>query len=405
MFSNDRLQRVLLILGILCALTYLASVFWSIVQVFFNLLLLLGLAWLVAFILRPIAEWLDRGPVPALAVGLVRRRWGDRPARLLAAVRIPYGLAAVLLYMMTLFGIGLIIVLIVPGIVKQLLELAQQAPEYIQQIPDWWDGVQVKIVERFDVDPETLADVVPIDDLVRQATNRIPRLIDNMITVIQSIATGVANTLLVLILSLYIMLDGRRLSAGMKRVVPNRYQDEMRFVVRTFDRTFGGFLRGQVLMALIEGVFTGILMRLFGLKFTMLTAILSGFLMFIPELGAPVAAAAPSVAAVLQGANVALPLIIIMLIFQQILLRFIIPMVMSEAIGMPPLLILVSVLGSAKLMGLWGFFFGIPLAGAVYTFTVVFLERLKLAADAEDKAREAAEQARKVKGAEVATQG
>lgn len=394
MFSNERLTRVLLILGILCALTYLASVFWSIVQVFFNLLLLLGLAWLVAFILRPIAEWLDRGPVPALAIGFVRRRWGGRPARVLAAVRIPYGLAAVLLYLMMLFGIGLIIVLIVPGIVKQLLELAQQAPEYIQNIPDWWDGVQAKIVERFDVDPETLADVVPVDDLVRQATNRIPTLIDNLIDVIQSIATGVANTLLVLILSLYIMLDGRRLSAGMKRIVPNRYQDEMRFVVRTFDRTFGGFLRGQVLMALIEGVFTGIVMRLFGLKFTMITAILSGLLMFIPELGAPVAAAAPSVTAILQGANVAVPLIIIMLIFQQILLRFIIPLFMSEAIGMPPLLILVSVLGSAKLMGLWGFFFGIPLAGAVYTFVVVFLERLKQATDAEDAARETAEWAK-----------
>jgi predicted PurR-regulated permease PerM len=68
---------------------------------------------------------------------------------------------------------------------------------------------------------------------------------------------------------------------------------------------------------------------------------------------------------------------------------------MSEAIGMPPLLILISVLISAKIMGFWGFFFGIPVAGAVYTITIVTLERIKQATDAQDREKLAEEQAQR----------
>jgi predicted PurR-regulated permease PerM len=285
-------------------------------------------------------------------------------------------------------------VLAVPGIIKQLGQLAVQVPGYIEQIPDYWNGIQDELVRRFNVDRETLTKAVPIDRFAQEATAALPDLLGNAVTVVQRVAAGIANTLLVLILSLYIMLDGKRLSAQFYRIVPIRYQDEFQFVFSTIDRTFGGFLRGQVLMALIQGIFTGLVMRLFGLQFTMITSILSGVLMFIPELGAPIAMLAPSVASALQGSDATIPLFIIMLVFQQILLRFVIPQIMSEAIGMPPLLILVSVLVSAKVMGLWGFFFGIPVAGALYTIAVVALEQMKQSTDARDRQRQSEEQTR-----------
>jgi predicted PurR-regulated permease PerM len=343
------------------------------------------MAWLVAYVLGPIARWLNRLTVPKTAVRWVRQRWGERPAARLRTFRIPYALTAVSLYLLVLLALVLATVLAVPGIIKQLGELAEQVPDYIQQISEWWVGMQERIVQRFDVDPATLAEAVPMERFTQQATSALPDIIGNAVTVLQRIASGVANTLLVLILSLYIMLDGRRLTEQFFRLVPLRYKDEMDFVFHTIDRTFGGFLRGQVLMSLIQGIFTGLVMRLFGLEFATVTAIVSGLIMFIPELGAPVAMLAPSVTAVLQDSGATIPLFIIMLVFQQLLLRFFIPQIMSQAIGMPPLLILVSVLVSAKIMGLWGFFFGIPVAGAIYTIAIVALERMKLAADAQDQ--------------------
>jgi len=388
MLRHERLVHTLVLLGILCALVYLGKFMWEVGQSLLDLILLLAMAWLVAYVLGPIAEWMSRARIPQPALKIVRQRWGDRLAKHLGALHIPYALAAISLYLLLLFSLVLVTVLAVPGIVKQLVELANQTPNYIEELPVWWEGVQENIVERFDVDPETLSEVVPVEDFVQQATSALPDVILNAVTVVQQIASGIANTLLVLILSLYIMLDGKRLSDQFYSLVPMRYQDELHFVFSTIDRTFGGFLRGQVLMAFIQGAFTGVVMYVLDLQFTMLTAILSGLLMFIPELGAPVAMVAPTVVAALQDSGAALPLLIVMFVFQQILLRFVIPKVMSEAIGMPPLLILVSVLVSANIMGFWGFFFGIPVAGAAYTIIIVILERIKQATDAQDQQRQ-----------------
>jgi predicted PurR-regulated permease PerM len=395
MLHHERMMHALVLLGILCAVVYLSKFLWEIGQGLSDLILLLALAWLVAYVLGPVAQWLNRARIPPPALAVVRRRWGERWSERLGALYIPYSLAALSLYLLLLFSLALVIVLAVPGIVKQLVELANQAPDYIENLPGWWEGVQDKIVDQFGVDRETLTEVVPMEDFVQKATSALPDVILNAVTVLQQIASGIANTLLVLILSLYIMLDGHRLRDQFYRLVPLRYQDEFQFVFGTVNRTFGGFLRGQVLMALIQGLFTGMVMYVLNLEFSMITAILSGLVMFIPEIGAPVAMAAPSVAAALQGSGAAIPLFVFMLVFQQVLLRFVIPKIMSEAIGMPPLLILISVLVSAKVMGLWGFFFGIPVAGAIYTITVVALERLKQAADAQDRRRQTEEQAQR----------
>jgi predicted PurR-regulated permease PerM len=383
MLHNERLVRTLLILGIVSALVFLGSFLWEIGRNLADLLLLLAMAWFVAYVLTPVAEWLNSGPIPGFVVNWARRRQWDWLANRMDDFYIPYGLAAVLLYIFVLLILVLAIVLLVPGIIKQLGQLANQVPKVIQNIPEEWQGIQDALVRRFNVDPVTLANVLPVGRFTEQLTAALPNVIGNAILVAQRVVNGVANTLLVLILSLYIMLDRKRLSEQLNRLVPLRYQDELQFVFSTVDRTFGGFLRGQVLMALIQGVFTGLVMRIFGLQYTMITAILSGFIMFVPEVGAPIALLAPTAAAALQGSGATIPIFIIILTFQQILLRFIIPKILSESIGMPPLLILLSVLVSAKIMGLWGFFFGIPIAGALYTIVIVTLEEMKQASDAQ----------------------
>ena len=73
----------------------------------------------------------------------------------------------------------LVTVLAVPGIIKQLGQLANQVPDYIEQVPGWWDGVQAEIVRRFDVDPETLAKAVPMERFTQEATSALPDILGN----------------------------------------------------------------------------------------------------------------------------------------------------------------------------------------------------------------------------------
>ena len=59
------------------------------------------------------------------------------------------------------------------------------------------------------------------------------------------------------------------------------------------------------------------------------------------------------------------------------------PRIMSEVVGMPALLILTAVMISVRLIGFWGFVFGIPVAGALYTIGLYLLERYRLKQGAE----------------------
>jgi predicted PurR-regulated permease PerM len=388
MLHDERLTRTLVILGIACALVYLGRFIWDVGRSLSSLILMVALAWLVAYVLGPIALWLNRAKIPTPVIKWIGQRWSDQLAGRLAAIRIPYALAALSLYLLLLCALVLATVLAVPGIIKQLGQLANQVPDYIQQIPDWWEGVQDTIVQRFDVDRETLTKAVPVERFTQEATSALPNVIGNAVMVVQRIAAGIANMSLMLILSLYIMLDAKRLSDQFYRLVPLRYQDEFHFLFKTINITFGGFLRGQVLMVVITVIFTGTVMRLFGLQFTMITAVLAGLLMFIPELGAPIALFAPSIASALQRSNATLALFIIVFVFQQALLRLVMPKILSVTIGMPPLLVLVSVLVSTKVMGVWGFFFGVPVAGAIYIIAIVALEQVKEATDAQDRQRQ-----------------
>jgi predicted PurR-regulated permease PerM len=75
-----------------------------------------------------------------------------------------------------------------------------------------------------------------------------------------------------------------------------------------------------------------------------------------------------------------------MIAYQQVLFHILMPRIMSRAVGMPAILTLTAVLVSVRLIGLWGFLFGVPVAGALYTIGLFFLERYRLKREGEREA-------------------
>jgi len=77
---DNRLTRTFLTLGIFCALVYLGNFAAHVISRFAHMRLLLAVAWMIAFVLKPVAQWLDRGLLPRALTERVRRRWGARCA-------------------------------------------------------------------------------------------------------------------------------------------------------------------------------------------------------------------------------------------------------------------------------------------------------------------------------------
>jgi predicted PurR-regulated permease PerM len=343
---------------------------WQLGAFFGDIILTFALAWLVAFVLAPIVDMCSGRPAPRVLTKWVRRRGSDRVARVLENLRLPRGLAVSLVYLGLVVALVVIAIFLVPLVVTQFSQLGAKLPEYIAQAPDWTENLEENLAKR-----NIYVDLTPIyqpEEMTRRAETIGAAIIQNALVVVTQVVSGVASAFIIVILSFYMMLDGKKVLKQTLALVPAEYHDELAVAGRSIERTFGGFIRGQLVMALLYGVFVTLAMTITGLRFAVAIGFLAGLLMFIPVIGAPIAMILPAIIALFQNPSLAIWMLLIMTIYQQVLLHILMPKIMSEVVGMPPLLILAAIMISTRLIGLWGFIFGIPVAGAVYA-TITFL--------------------------------
>jgi predicted PurR-regulated permease PerM len=373
---RDRWTRLLIILLSIIAAHYLAEKLLAVGRAFVDIAQLLALAWLLAFILQPVVKWLSEHPVPPLLIRLARRRSDSRFAHTLQRLRMPYGAAVVTVYLGLLLIIIVLAIFIIPAVLSQFSLLGEALPRYILQMPELIDNAQQEL-DRVNLEIDLKALYQP-SDLKERAQELGTLVVQNAFTIATGVATAVSSVLLVYVLSFYMLLDGRKLSGLIRDLVPNRYRAEVTFAVRSIDHTFGGFIRGQLLMGVLYGLGAFVAMTAADLAFSLAIAFLVTLVMFIPAIGAPIAMVLPGIVALVQSSSATIPLLIAMTAYQQVLLRILMPRILSEVVGMPALLILTAVMVSVRLIGFWGFIFGIPVAGALYTMGFFFLERYRL---------------------------
>lgn len=374
--EHDRWTRAAIVLITLSAIIFLLEKAWRLSGFFGNIILMFAMAWLIAFILDPIVDRLSGCLAPRFLTRWVQqRRGGAKIAYALENFRLPHGLTVSLVYLILMVIIVVIGIFLVPVIVTQLSQLGAKLPEYIAQAPSWLATLQEDLAKRnIYVD---LTSIYQPEEMTRRAETIGTAIVQSALIIVTQVASGVASAFVIIVLSFYMMLDGKKLAQQALTLIPAEYHDELSVAAKSIQRTFGGFIRGQLVMAVLYAAFVIITMSIARLRFAVAIGSLAGLIMFIPVIGAPIAMVMPALIALFQNPSLALWMLLIMTVYQQILLHIVMPKVMSEAVGMPPLLILAAIMISVRLIGLWGFIFGIPVAGALYAIGLFFLERWK----------------------------
>jgi hypothetical protein len=151
-------------------------------------------------------------------------------------------------------------------------------------------------------------------------------------------------------------------------LLPTRWQDEARLVGMSIEKSFGGFIRGQLVFALVYAVFTAIIMLMppFQLDFVIIASIVAGLCMIIPLIGNFLAFLPAIMVALVTGrTDIWLWLLLVEFIMQSFMMNVLGPRIMSSAIGIHPLYVVAAMLVGGQVAGLWGALFGIPIAGAI----------------------------------------
>ena len=265
--------------------------------------------------------------------------------------------------------ISIAILKLAPRLATQIVQVANDLPLYVD-----WSTAEVTRLQSvlaqqgIVISPESM---LSYQEVLRHVESVGPLVLANTVTMATSVANLLFQVLIVLVLSYYITLDGQRISAALLLALPAAYRDDARYLFVSVNRAFAGFIRGQLAQAAIYGLATAVVMSTLGLNLVLLTSLVAGLIMLVPFAGPPLALAAPLIVAAVSKGESFWMLLLALFILQGIVINVIAPRLMSHTVGLHPLLVLLAVLGGAKLAGVWGAFFGVPIL-AVATAMVSF---------------------------------
>jgi len=347
---RDPWLRALAILGCAIAGVYLVGLLWQIVQQFADIIMLFFLAWLMAFVLEPLVGTLVEARLPRLAaIGLT--------------------------YVTLLVLLSLGVILLVPALTLQTVEVVRNMPGYVEQMAALLTDLQATtntwLVDHRSPILIDLQSALNPQELSRRADALGPQILGNVVGFATGAATLLLEVLILLILSFYFMADGARLADTLIVALPPRAQDDTRFLVANIHRAFAGFLRGQVIQSLVGAVGTGLIMSALGIDYALLSSVVAGLVLFIPFIGPPVAVILPVTISLLTRPDVTIILFIALLALQQVIFNVLAPRILSRQVGLHPLLVFFAVLTGARVAGIWGAIFGVPIV-AVLTAMISF---------------------------------
>jgi predicted PurR-regulated permease PerM len=313
--------------------------------VFGDLIMVFFLAWLLAFMLSPV---IDR------------------------VYKIPYvsRTGAVLAVYLLIFG-GLVVVTLVIA-----SALFSSITDFIANLP----SLQANLPSILEPWQARLDDIGLQVDLQAQANvflNNLSQYAAQLAVPLQQVAVAslgaIGNLGLVVVLSLYMVADRDRLVAFMFWLVPTGYKAEAEVLEEAVARSFGGFIRGQVVTGLAFAAICLLASLIFGLDFAAVTTALAGLLMTIPFFGPFVAWIPPVLVAILSKPETTLGVTIVVAIGWLVVMNVLNPRIMANALRIHPIVVLGSVLVGIKVAGIPGAVFGIPVAAVI---SALFLHAL-----------------------------
>jgi predicted PurR-regulated permease PerM len=184
------------------------------------------------------------------------------------------------------------------------------------------------------------------------AVSYLPILLQNYVTFI-----------LIIIVAFFMLIDGAKLWGLLIKLIPTQHRNRFSIAVQ---RNFGGFIRGQLLISSLLSGATFLVFVLFQIPFSFLLAVMIGVFDLIPGIGATLGVSLVCLIILVQsGWLVALKVLVICVVLQQLQDNLVSPRVMQSTVHLNPVVVFFALLVGTRVSGLLGVFLAIPIAGTL----------------------------------------
>ena len=271
-------------------------------------------------------------------------------------------------------AIGFLIILAVVFILGFFLipSIADQARGFTDEFPDIYENSASQVeslAERFGFAEVNVWSYDEVVDYLSDPDNR-DTITDLVLDRLGSITSGLFEFILVFLLgpalAFYVLIDLPGVQRRGLDLLPEENQAEAAFVGNELNTAVGGFLRGQLLVAIIVGVLLSFGYWIIDLRFWLLIGMVGGLLNIVPFLG-PWVGGALGVIVALTTADVttAFWAVVVAVVVQQIDNNFVSPSVLRATVRLHPAMTLIVLVLGGAIAGVWGVIVAVPLAATV----------------------------------------
>ncbi|WP_010302659.1 AI-2E family transporter [Candidatus Odyssella thessalonicensis] len=297
----------------------------------------------------------------------------------LGKYRIKRGVASALTVLAVLMTFVVLIMVFIPFVQQQIVTLAIKAP---QLAGSWWQDLKPLLSSV----NERIGAAASPDELKAKVSEHVGdiftwslSLITNLLTNGMALANIISLVILTPIIMFYLLKDWPRMVKSVHDLIPFKYRPNVMLYASRIDQTLSDYARGQLLVCLALMVLYSVSLSLIGVNQPIFLGVMTGFLSFIPYIGAflGLLATLANGLAHFEGWNQIILILVVFIAVGLVEGNLLSPRLIGERVGLHPVWIIFALLASATWFGFGGVLIALPVSAIIGVIVRTALEWYK----------------------------
>lgn len=298
----------------------------------------------------------------------------DPFSRALQKIRIPRPFAVGIVFSGLITAVVSIVYLFVPVLIEQFSGFILTIPDFLERLNFLAQG------NNYFTELNVLGDVqaqLENIDIISAIKSALFGLGGGVIHTAGALFNGVTQLVLIIVISFYFAVQEKGIENFIRVIIPLKDEAYAIDLWKRSQAKIGKWMQGQMVLGLIMGILAFLGLWIIGLhEYALFLAILIAIAELIPLFG-PILAMIPAIflGFTVGGPEIGLQITGFYIILQQFENHVLVPLVNKKLVGVPPLMVILSLLIGGSLLGFWGLILAVPIAAAILEFTRDILAR------------------------------
>jgi predicted PurR-regulated permease PerM len=304
--------------------------------------------------------YLVREPIGYILLGAFVAIAASGPVNLLSR-KLPRGLAIALVYLAIVLVPIVIGLILIPPLVEQAVRLANNLPEYVQDLNEAFEeNPQLREAnEKYDI-------TTKLDDVANDLVSRLGDAAGALVDIGAGLVSSIFALVTILVISMFMIGRGKAWRDALLRYRPPEQAERLRRATDAIADAVGSYIGGALAQAMIAGAAAWLMLVILGVPSPLPLALIIAILDLIPLIGATLGAVVVGVVTLfVDFPTVTIIWTIFAIAYQQFENYVVQPRIQSRAVELDPFLIVVAALFGGALLGVIGALLAIPTAAAI----------------------------------------